>query len=233
MASDMPPSMRKPDQLTPLWNGDQVGGWLYRTSPWQSSGDYYQHDTSGQRLGYAGEKPLIRDYTVDVAGPPLVTGAARLGAGIVNRLVLKAPSVGAGVAEGLAAGGAFSRIVPGGGLAAHEAAGGHLLARHVGQTEAALSARLAAQPRISAASSFLSRAEAEAGASAVLDARAADLATWVGGEARGRLVLDAPFSGGMVMQRGASAATGGSGVRLVLQGNGAGGWNILTGFPTP
>lgn len=132
-----------------------------------------------------------------------------------------------------AAGGAFSRIVPGGGLAAHEAAGGHLLARHVGQTEAALSARLAAQPRISAASSFLSRAEAEAGASAVLDARAADLATWVGGGARGRLVLDAPFSGGMVMQRGASAATGGSGVRLVLQGNGAGGWNILTGFPTP
>lgn len=67
----------------------------------------------------------------------------------------------------------------------------------------------------------------------MLDARAADLATWVSGGARGRLVLDAPFSGGMVMQRGASAATGDSGVRLVLQGNGAGGWNILTGFPTP
>ena len=69
--------------------------------------------------------------------------------------------------------------------------------------------------------------------SAVLDARAADFGAWVSGGARGRLVLDALFSGGMVMQRGASAATGGSGVRLVLQGNGSGGWHIFTGFPTP
>jgi hypothetical protein len=128
---------------------------------------------------------------------------------------------------------ALSRIVPGGGLATHEAAGGHLLARHVGKTEAELSARLSAQPRIPAASTFLSRGEAEAGASTVLDARAEDLSAWVSGGARGRLVLDAPFSGGMVLERGASAATSGSGVRLVLQGNGSGSWYILTGFPTP
>jgi len=52
----------------------------------------------------------------------------------------------------LAAGGAASRIVPGGGLAAHEGAGGHLLARHVGKAEADLAARLTAEPRLRAAS---------------------------------------------------------------------------------
>jgi len=56
-----------------------------------------------------------------------------------------------------------SRLVPGGGLAAHEAQDGHLLLKHVGKTEAELSARLVAEPHISAASTFVTRAEAEAG----------------------------------------------------------------------
>ncbi len=38
--------------------------------------------------------------------------------------------------------GGSTRIVPGGGLQAHEAAGGHLIQRHVGQTDADLIARL-------------------------------------------------------------------------------------------
>ncbi len=62
----------------------------------------------------------------------------------------------------------FSHLVPGGGLAAHEAAGGHLLARHLGQTQADLAARLAAQPRLGAASTFASRAQAEAAISGAL-----------------------------------------------------------------
>jgi hypothetical protein len=70
---------------------------------------------------------------------------------------------------GAARAGAFSPIVPGGGLAAHEAAGGHLLARHVGQTQAQLAQRLVTQPSISAASTFATRAEAEAAVSAVLE----------------------------------------------------------------
>lgn len=127
----------------------------------------------------------------------------------------------------------FSRIVPGGGLAAHEAAGGHLLARHVGQSEADLAARLAAQPRLSAASTFASRAEAEAAISGALNTRAADVNAWVTAGARGRLVVDAPFSGGSVLQRGATAAVPGTGVRAVLEGSGGGGWRIITGYPTP
>ena len=46
--------------------------------------------------------------------------------------------------------------------------------------------------------------------------------------------LEAPFTGGIVMQRGVVSATQGSGnVRIVLKGNGSGGWYILTGFPLP
>jgi hypothetical protein len=47
-----------------------------------------------------------------------------------------------------------TKTVPGGGLAAHEVAGGHTIAKHVGQTEAQLAAKLAAEPNISAASTF-------------------------------------------------------------------------------
>lgn len=56
---------------------------------------------------------------------------------------------------------AVSTIVPGGGLAAHEAAGGHLIAKHVGQSEAQLLSRLSAEPRITGSSSFYDRAFAE------------------------------------------------------------------------
>jgi hypothetical protein len=115
-----------------------------------------------------------------------------------------------------------SQLVDGGGLAAHEAAGGHLLLRHVGQSESALAARLAAEPRIPAASTFLTRAEAEAGVATVLDVQATQLSTWVASGARGQLVLNAPFNGGLVLQRGASAPTSGTGVTVVLRGTGDG-----------
>ncbi|MFJ7798550.1 RNase A-like domain-containing protein [Pseudomonas sp. NPDC096950] len=58
--------------------------------------------------------------------------------------------------------GPYSEIVPGGGLAAHEAQGGHLIAKHVGRTDAQLLQRLADEPNIPAASTFLDRATAEA-----------------------------------------------------------------------
>lgn len=48
----------------------------------------------------------------------------------------------------------FSPIVDGGGLQLHENADGHLLQKHVGQTEPDLMARLANEPKISGSSSF-------------------------------------------------------------------------------
>ena len=124
-------------------------------------------------------------------------------------------------------------LKPAGGLMASENAGGHLLARHVGLSEADLAARLSSQRGITAASSFATRAEAEAAVAVAFDANASSVATWTGSGANGRLVLNAPFSGGTVLPRGAASAVPGTGVRVVLQGNGSGGFHILTGFPTP
>jgi uncharacterized protein RhaS with RHS repeats len=66
------------------------------------------------------------------------------------------PCPGDGEADG-----PFSEIVPGGGLAAHEAQGGHLIAKHIGRTNLQLAQRLKAEPTIPAASTFLDRASAE------------------------------------------------------------------------
>lgn len=128
--------------------------------------------------------------------------------------------------------GSFSALAPEGGLAASELEGGHLLARHVGLTEAELVARLAAEPTLRAASTFMTRAEAEGAMTRVIDANQVKLADWLNAGAPGRLRLDASFSGGMVLERGATAVVPGAGARAILVGNGTGRYFFLTGFPT-
>ena len=61
--------------------------------------------------------------------------------------------------------------VPGGGLAAHEKRGGHLISRHVGKTQEDLIARLRSDPGIFSASSFTSMAVAEAVVGVAIKAR--------------------------------------------------------------
>jgi Bacterial CdiA-CT RNAse A domain len=63
-------------------------------------------------------------------------------------------------------------------LVAEEAAGGHAIARHVGRTEAQLQARLVSQPRITAASSFRTLADAERAVSEALKANRAAIKAW-------------------------------------------------------
>ena len=117
-------------------------------------------------------------------------------------------------------------------LAAHEAAGGHLLDRHVGKTLQDLADRLVAQPYIPRASTFGSLAEAEGAAAAVLTQNSSAIAAWTASGANGKLAIDAAFSGGTVLER-TSEVTVGTAARLVLRGNGAGGFFVLTGFPLP
>jgi Bacterial CdiA-CT RNAse A domain len=71
-------------------------------------------------------------------------------------------------------------------LAAHEAAGGHTLLRHVGQTEAQLRSRLLSDPRLRAASSFRSLAEAERFASLALRHNKAAIEAWARSAAIGQ-----------------------------------------------
>jgi len=129
-----------------------------------------------------------------------------------------------------------TRIVPGGGLQAHEAAGGHLIQRHVGQTDTDLVARLNAQPNISAASSFPNRATAETAVSSALDANSNRINGFLTGS-RNRLVLDHDTGSviGSVVQRGSTTPVSTTNVRVVLQRDASmpTGYRIVTGFPTP
>ena len=159
-----------------------------------------------------------------LVGPPVAAPALAMRRGVVVE------------AAGEAAAPA-SRLVPGGGLAAHEAAGGHLLARHVGLTDGQLAARLAAEETIPAASSFSSRAVAEQAASEAIDANRAVIASWLKNDPHWKLELDYVAHGlvGQVLLRGASKAVETYRIQLFLVKDARFelGWRILTGFPSP
>lgn len=117
-------------------------------------------------------------------------------------------------------------------LTASENAGGHLIERHVGQTFDDLSARLDST-KLPVVSSFGTVDEAAAAVSTALQHNQKVVDEWISNGAVGKIELDVPFSGGEVLHRGSSEAVAASGVRVVLKGDGTGGWYVLTGFPTP
>jgi len=125
--------------------------------------------------------------------------------------------------------------VPGGGLSAHEKAGGHLLRRHVGKTEAELIERLESQPGIRSASSFPDRRVAEVVVGLVIASRQKEIAKWMRGDEE-RLTLDftANRPVGIMVGRRTMRAEPVHSVRLVLERDAEFeplGWRILTGYP--
>ncbi len=129
---------------------------------------------------------------------------------------------------------AFSAIVIDGGLVAQETAGGHLLLKHVGQTEAQLLNRLAAEPKITGSSSFYDRATAEAAISHALDVNMADINAWLS-TSKPQMVLEHTLSDntGIIVHRGMSDAIDTPSLRLILRKdpNMPSGFRIHTGFP--
>jgi hypothetical protein len=129
----------------------------------------------------------------------------------------------------------FSRLSPGGGLQAHENAGGHLINKHVGKTEIDLQNRLAAEPHISGSSSFYNRTAAEDAVSQALDANTTKVADWLSGTAP-RLRIDHTLADpvGISVARGATGAVDASSARVILlrEPTMPTGYKILTGFPT-
>lgn len=128
-------------------------------------------------------------------------------------------------------------------LAAHEAAagsraGGHTILKHVGRTEAQLRARLLQEPRIPAASTFRTIAEAERAVGGALRANSARIVAWAHAaapNARLRLVWPA----GRVVGHGVVRLTGQYGpmrnVLVVLKKETYNGklYYVLTSFPMP
>ena len=131
--------------------------------------------------------------------------------------------------------GASSRLVPGGGLAAHEAGGGHTLARHVGRSDADLLARVQ-NSNVSGASGFTSRSVAESSIAEVMAGNQGAITTFMNSPAQ-RVALNGSVAGGSgrFVAQGSTTVQSVNGVRVVLEKapNMSGGYRILTAFPTP
>ncbi|TDV50509.1 RHS repeat-associated protein [Pseudomonas helmanticensis] len=130
--------------------------------------------------------------------------------------------------------GPYSEIVPGGGLAAHEAQGGHLIIKHVGRTDIQLAQRLQAEPNIPAASTFMNRAEAEAAVSEALSSNSQKVTQFLNsnkGKTSFSHVLGRPV--GVSMLSGLTHSQSASKLLLVLKKDPALplGYFLLTGFP--
>ncbi|CAN5475197.1 hypothetical protein BH11ACT7_BH11ACT7_24010 [soil metagenome] len=115
-------------------------------------------------------------------------------------------------------------------LTASEASGGHLLEKHVGQSFDDLAARLEAEPLPKAISTFATTDEAAAAVSTTLQLNQSAIESWVSNGAAKTLVLTAPFDGGEVLVRGTNEIVDGTEALVVLRGDGAGGWYVLTGY---
>jgi filamentous hemagglutinin len=117
-------------------------------------------------------------------------------------------------------------VAPGGGLVAHEAAGGHTLADHTGKTPAELAARLAAHPGLALASTLTDAATADRVVAETLanPTHATDVANWLakgsGGHPKAALVQDCGRAVGQILRRGTAAPVGGAVVKVVLQRDG-------------
>jgi hypothetical protein len=117
-------------------------------------------------------------------------------------------------------------------LTASEASGGHLMERHVGQSFDDLAARLQST-QLGKVSTFSTADEAAAAVSSAIQHNPQLLTEWVSNGAPRKLELEAPFDGGTILERGANTTVTGTSVKVVLRGDGNGGWYVLTGFPQP
>ncbi|MCE6979300.1 RHS repeat protein [Pseudomonas frederiksbergensis] len=130
--------------------------------------------------------------------------------------------------------GPYSEIVPGGGLAAHEAQGGHLIAKHVGRTNMQLAQRLEAEPTIPAASTFPDRATAESASARALDANKTKIEKFLNGtKGKTTITHEFPYPVGVSLPNGRTEYLSASKVLLVLikDARRPEGYFLLTGFP--
>jgi Bacterial CdiA-CT RNAse A domain len=131
---------------------------------------------------------------------------------------------------------ADNEIVPGGGLQAHEDAGGHLLEKHVGQTEAMLLDRMTKEPNIPGSSSFYDQATAESAVARTLKANQEKINDWLGGANKRDLPIEhtVPENIGITIPKGSMNAVDTNNLLLILRRDSSmsNGYRIQTGYPT-
>ncbi|NWD99367.1 RNase A-like domain-containing protein [Pseudomonas sp. IPO3749] len=132
--------------------------------------------------------------------------------------------------------GPYSVIVPGGGLAAHEKAGGHLMKKHIGRSDKQLLDRLKQEPHIPAASTFYDRATAEQEVSTVLDKNKAKIDKFLKGTKNQTVITQkTEYPVGTSFKRNSTTAVSGKEIQLIIRRdhNMHTGYRIHTGFPNP
>lgn len=134
--------------------------------------------------------------------------------------------------------GTYSELSTDAGLAANEAKGGHLLFKHVGQSDAEMLQRLASEPRTPAVSTWTDRTTAEKVVADTLTANQGKIQQWIAspnGTPTLRLRYTRspsnPLGRGII--RGNNVSQPMFDARIVLKRDGAGDWFVLTGFPEP
>lgn len=132
--------------------------------------------------------------------------------------------------------GLSSRLVSGGGLSAHEKAGGHLLKWHIGRSDAELVARMSGKKSPSAASTSTDHAAPERAASEAIDHNAIAIRNFLSGPDK-RLVIKQNYNSpvGRVLQKGQNSPIPGNNATFVFDKDPTlnTGYRIQTGYPIP
>ena len=119
-------------------------------------------------------------------------------------------------------------------LSQDEAAGGHILRKHVGQTDEQLRQRLDREPRITGASTYTDRPTAEQAVGAAIATSQDRIQRWLGrsgGHANLVLDYDSASPIGRTINRGESQSRPCAHALVVLKYSGPGQYYILTSYP--
>ncbi|MHC5546189.1 T7SS effector LXG polymorphic toxin [Bacillus subtilis] len=169
------------------------------------------------------------EKTINVKNTPLLKSIAEDKKESVLRRSESSNNTGIGNVEQ----GDSTPLAPGGGLAAHEAKGGHLIYRHIGKTDEELLKRLQINKKIRASSSFTDRPTAERVANETLTKHKKEIEEWLNSDIGDPLPL--PYRGteviGRGVRKGSNEVKDMTNARIVLKKNEDGSF-ILTGYPT-
>jgi hypothetical protein len=119
-------------------------------------------------------------------------------------------------------------------LSQDEAAGGHILRKHVGQTDEQLRERLQRERRITGASTYTDRSTAEHAVGAAIAESQDRIQRWLnrlGGHPNLVLDYDSPTPIGRTMNRGDSVARRCSHALVILKYDGPNDYYVLTSYP--
>ncbi|MCM3353124.1 ribonuclease YeeF family protein [Bacillus halotolerans] len=169
------------------------------------------------------------ENTINVKNTPLLKSIAE----DKKESVLRKSETSNNIGIGNVKQGDSTPLAPGGGLAAHEAKGGHLIDRHIGKTDEELLQRLQKNKKIRASSSFTDRPTAERVANQTLTKYKKEIEEWLNSDIDDTLPL--PYRGteviGRGVRKGSNEVKDMTNARIVLRKNEDGSF-ILTGYPT-